>query len=277
VQSGDPEAYRAKSPSVSDSGPIALVSAQPLAYMADLPRPQQASDPYPHVPSANLERYHQPQLGEAHGAAPAPAAAALAPAPAPAPAKLGWLIPVAILGALFVVGIVGVIGWFVVSRRAPSAPEQAAPEPASAPQEPAKTADPAAGTATTPEPAADPAESAAAATSAAAAAAPATDALVTFECDPGCDVVECDGKKLESVTDGVRLAPGVHRCRATKEGYLPRSQTLTVKAGEDQKQAFQLVKREERAERPRAPAPGPATPRTEKPKKPCGTFINPCK
>jgi hypothetical protein len=96
------------------------------------------------------------------------------------------------------------------------------------------------------------------------AAAAATDALVRFSCDPACDRVQCDGKKVSDPAEGVRLSPGAHRCVGSKAGYTPARDSFRVKAGEDLSRDLRLNKVRYTA-RPPAPA------------KTCGTFLNPCK
>ena len=69
--------------------------------------------------------------------------------------------------------------------------------------------------------------------------APGTDSLVTVKCDPDCDEVKCDGKKIDPAA-GVRLKPGKHVCVGTKTGFLPASDKFATKAGEDAPRALTL-------------------------------------
>jgi eukaryotic-like serine/threonine-protein kinase len=264
--------YRPPAPSVSDSGPVALVSARPLAYMADLPRP-----------------------------APARPAAQSAPDAVPAVAsgtsrKPGLLLPLLLGGGLTLLAVIALGAWLVVRAgkkddgapaKAPAGTEtsSAAPELAPAPTPETASAPSAlqsapAAVASTVVP---PVESAAPTT--------ATDAMVKFQCQPGCETIQCDGTAIESIA-GVRLTAGTHRCRARKPGYYDRTDEIVVKAGVDQTHVFRLRPEPEapkpaeaRPERPRPSEPRPSSKpstsgkgeKTEKKKKPCGTFINPCK
>ena len=67
------------------------------------------------------------------------------------------------------------------------------------------------------------------------------DAKIVFECEPDCDSVTCNGTSLQGWTDGVELKPGAHACVATKAGYTPARQSITVVAGEGQAVKFELV------------------------------------
>jgi eukaryotic-like serine/threonine-protein kinase len=249
--------YRPPAPSVSDSGPVAMVSARPLAYMADLPRPAPAA---PRAAAAST-----PDAVRAGGPG--------------ASRRSGLLVPLLIGGGLTLFALVAVAAWLVV--RAGSRGEETVPAPSA-----------------TAASAPSPAESvvAAAASSAAplesaAPASTAVDAMVKFQCQPGCETIQCDGTPVESIT-GVRLTAGTHRCRARKPGHYDRTDEIVVKAGIDQTHVFRLRPEPEAPKpaeaRPERPRPSEARPpskpstsgkpeKTEKKKKPCGTFINPCK
>jgi hypothetical protein len=269
--------YRPPAPSVSDSGPVALVSARPLAYMSELPRPA------PAAPAA---------AGPAHDAA-------YAQAPV-SPKTPGLLLPLLLVSGLLLLAAIAVGAWFVVQARAKTAepapastasaepPSNAVPEPTPAPAPAAEVASAPPGT----ESAAPPVASNSAPVESAAAPTAAADAMVKFLCQPGCETIQCDGTPVESIA-GVRLTAGTHRCRARKPGYFDRTDEIVVKAGVDQTHLFRLKAEPEPAkpaetrpaERPRPSEPRPASKpstsgmgdKTEKKKKPCGTFINPCK
>jgi hypothetical protein len=103
---------------------------------------------------------------------------------------------------------------------------------------------PAATASSTPEPAtsgsaAPDAPPATSGTAAPAGDAPATDSLVTVKCDPDCDEVKCDGKKIDPAA-GVRLKPGKHTCVGTKAGFSAASDKFTTKAGEDAPRSLTL-------------------------------------
>ncbi len=272
---GTATSYRPPAPSVSDSGPVALVSARPLAYMPDLPRP---------APAAAA-----PQV------VPAPARANERPPSEPAAPQRGGLVLPLLLGGTALVLAVGVAGaWFAIRysrtaqrEAAPPSPESSATAAEPLPPEPA-SAGPAI---SAPTAVASASEAPPASAAPSASAAPvARDALVKFQCQPGCDNIACDGSTVESLANGVRLSAGEHQCRATKTGFIDRTDTIPVKAGVDQTHVFRLRPEpapqkpaEARPERPRPTEPRPPAAATkpsgggEKKKKPCGTFINPCK
>jgi eukaryotic-like serine/threonine-protein kinase len=267
--------YRPPAPSVSDSGPVALVSARPLAYMPDLPRPA------PALPRAAAESAPDAARAGVPGTS----------------SKSRVLLPLLIGGGLTLFALVAVGAWLVV--RSGSTDEETVPAPSAASTEPANALpEPSPAPSATAASAPSPAESAAAAVASSAApvesAAPtstAVDAMVKFQCQPGCETIQCDGTPVESIA-GVRLTAGTHRCRARKPGYYDRTDEILVKAGIDQTHVFRLRPEPEAPKpaeaRPERPRPSEARPpskpstsgkpeKTEKKKKPCGTFINPCK
>ena len=92
-------------------------------------------------------------------------------------------------------------------------------------------------------------------------------ASVVLSCTPACrelDSITCDDQpqKLDA-QDRLELEPGNHQCVLTKAGYQPLKLRLELKAGATERRNLVLV-------RPAAAA-GPS-----EPKRPCGTFINPC-
>lgn len=100
--------------------------------------------------------------------------------------------------------------------------------------------------------------------SATPSATPAADTPnVTLSCDPACDDIKVDGK---SITSPLTLAPGIHRVSVAKGGFLPQNDSIKIVAGVPFSKEYKLKE-------PSAPS-GPSSPN---PKKPCGTFVNPCK
>jgi hypothetical protein len=85
--------------------------------------------------------------------------------------------------------------------------------------------------------------------------------------------VTCDGVKVDDLAAGVRLKPGRHTCVGKKDGYLDKSDVLTVKLGPDVKVALPLKKKPDVIAPPAGGTPAVAPPKNQK----CGTFINPCK
>lgn len=257
---------------VGSSHHVATMRPPPVAAgpapSAQAPSPQPPTpSPAAGMPAPQPQAAHS--LPQQPAQAPAEAASAMPVASAdelevPPKKKSNMIVPVAIGGGLALVTVLALGGWFAYSRlHAP-----AVPAPASAAA--ATSAAPAASTAPPPESAA-PTETASAPPASAEpdAAAPAEepkDALVKFECDPGCDEIKCDNKPVEDPSAGVRLDPGRHSCTATKEGYVARTQTFSVKAGDEATRKFALAKQ---AKGGRVGGPAPA--------KTCGTFLNPCK
>jgi serine/threonine protein kinase len=221
---------------------------------------QQPSPPPMQAPAAGMPAADAPQPSTQQSAAQAEPVADL---DEPVPKKSsGVVVPVVIGGGLALIAVVAVGGWFAWSRI--GAPKPATTASATA----ANTAPASAPTATVSAPATAVTASAAPPTSADAdAGAPEEpkDALVKFECDPGCDEIKCDDAVVEDPSAGVRLPAGKHRCTAKKEGYVSRTQTFSVKAGEETTRKFDLPKQV------RGGGGGPA------PAKTCGTFLNPCK
>lgn len=122
----------------------------------------------------------------------------------------------------------------------------------------------------TAEPAADPpstAEPTAAPSASAAPDEPAVPAVVpvTIVCKPACDAVRVDGKVVD-IRQPIELKPGTHKIDATKVGYLARSETIEVKAGEPFEKVVELP-----------PAPKNPTKPPAGPKCTPGQFIKKCK
>lgn len=262
--------------------PVAMVSSQPLAYLRMPTRPPPEAEPEPAavaaaaaapVPAAPAM---QPAAA-APGAAPA-AAPQTMPAPAMAPAhaadavpnadelaafgvpkKRSPVVPLAIVGGIVaVVALVLLVPRFLA--RTSAAPDSSGTAPGSAAARSSATS-----------PASAAAEAGAASPGSASApadAAPPSPATVTFECEPTCERVECDGREVQLDGGAAPLDPGPHRCTATRRGYLPSNDRFDVDPGEKSTRHIKLTKL--RPQRPPAPA------HTAK-KKPCGTFINPCK
>jgi serine/threonine-protein kinase len=165
------------------------------------------------------------------------------------------------IGAVLLVGIVlaGGIGGYLFLRGAGPAPSDASASPAMSPASAAQTE------VATP-PVAPPSASAPPEAQPSAAVGPAL-ATVTLACTPACrelDSISCDDKpqKLDD-QDRLELEPGTHQCVLTKAGYLPQKLRLVeLKPGATEKRSVVLA---------RAAAAG-----ANEPKRPCGTFINPC-
>jgi hypothetical protein len=91
-------------------------------------------------------------------------------------------------------------------------------------------------------------------------------ASVSFVCSPlPCENVFCDAQRYDP-SQPVELKPGKHVCKAIATGYSAPSVTLHLAEGQHTTQPIELFPRKEAA----------AKSGTGK-KKPCGTFINPCK
>jgi serine/threonine-protein kinase len=251
--------------------PVAMVSAQPLAYLRVPTRPPPADTAAapptpvainPPTPTAPLSvpaptpppAPARPPVAEAAPVDVAPAAHGL-------PKKRGLTVPLAIAGGVLALGGLGLLVSHLVGSPAPAESEKPA---ASAPATPSALA--AASNPAPPASAAPPAASA----SAAAEPAPPKQAAVRFECEPACDRIECDGRQVELDAGSAALDPGPHRCTATRRGYLPANDRFDLEPGQDASRHLTLTKL--RPARPAAPPHAPA-----KKKKPCGTFINPCK
>jgi eukaryotic-like serine/threonine-protein kinase len=165
------------------------------------------------------------------------------------------IIPIAIGGGLAFVAVLGIGAWLVFGGDDAPTPAGSASAASVAPPTSAAAEDAAAPEAAAPEAAPEDAAPDVEATK---------DALVTFACNPECEDVVCDGKKVEDIGAGVKLEEGKHTCVGKRKGYLPAKDTFSVKAGEDTKLDLKLSKI-----RYKAPPPRPA--------KTCGTLLNPCK
>lgn len=176
-----------------------------------------------------------------------PSVAALAPDRAPAPVYGNSLpgddpdgipgVPSKKSNKLILAGIgVGVgallLGGLLVAllSRGKEAPSTDAPGASAS----ATAAPPPSGSAAEPPPAA-------ASASAAPESTGAPDSLVTLKCDPDCDEVRCDGKKIDAAA-GVRVKPGKHTCVASKKGYVPSADRFATTAGEDAARTVTLTK-----------------------------------
>ncbi len=291
-------------PSSEQHEPVAMVSAQPLAYLRVPTRPPPAdeeaaapeaipiSPPTPATPVSvppstvrvqDAAEAPPPTAPAPATAAPAPAVAAPAPAvaapPAPAtdaiptdqelasygvPAKRNLVVPLGIAGGVVALGAIVLL---VVHLSGSSKPTPAA-----------SAAGPLARSAAAASP--EPSSSAASVQSAAPAAASASaapelpaQAVVRFECEPGCERIDCDGRQLAVDAGSATLDPGPHRCTATHRGYLPASDRFDVVAGQDITRHLELTK----LQPVHHAAPHRAAPVHKKKKKACGTFLNPCK
>lgn len=256
--------------------PVAMVSAQPLAYLRVPTRPPPEDPDAPPPPS--ITPAAAPPTVPAPAAAPPPPSAPAAPAPvAPPPSpfaaalptaqaapaneappdvpKKGLpIVPLAIGGGVIVVGGLALLVAHVAGSSSAAAVDSAPP---------ARSATAAASA--SPQPAGS--TRAAPSASATAEPAPPKQAMVRFECEPDCDRIECDGREVELDAGSAALDPGPHRCTATRRGYLPKNDRFQLDAGQEATRHLELTKLRPRPQ---------AVPHHKK-KPPCGTFINPCK
>ena len=65
---------------------------------------------------------------------------------------------------------------------------------------------------------------------------------VTFKCDPQCDRIEIDGKPVEKPYEPQQLAPGKHKIRLIKTGYVIHPEEIDVAAGAPVEKTVKLVK-----------------------------------
>lgn len=174
--------------------------------------------------------------------------------------KTKLLIPVAIGGALALVTVIAMAGWMLAGSSSPD------PKPAATatPTQSASAVASASASAEDPTPAAPTAQASANEQPDAAPPEP-TDALVRFECKPECEAIKCDGEDVQDPASGVRLEAGKHTCVGSRKGYVSRTDTFVVKAGEDMTRSVYLARQ------------GPAPVRPPSPARTCGTFLNPCK
>jgi hypothetical protein len=237
----------------SEQGPVALASGQPLAYMSEFPRGAPAPPPEATIAAP---------FGGPYGGVPVSEERASA---AGVPAKRSLLLPLLFFAALGLVALIALAAWVLRGRG--SAEEQlalsaSAQAPASASAPNAQAAAPS----STPPVASSPTPA-----SAEAEAGPA-DGTIQLACEPACEHIECDGQPLEIAEGAARLAPGSHECRFERAGYASKTETLAIQSGSNPRLTVRLFAA--RAATPgvtRDPALGTPT------KKPCGTFINPCK
>jgi hypothetical protein len=238
----------------SEQGPVALASGQPLAYMSEFPRGAPAPGPEATIAAP---------FGGPYGGVPVSEERLSG---AGVPAKRSLLLPLLLFAALGLVALIALAAW--VFRGRGSAEEQLAlsasaqaPASASAPQAQAA-----------PSSAPPVVASAAPAPPSAEAEAGPADGTIQLACEPACEHVECDGQPLEIAEGTARLSPGSHECRFEKTGYTSKTETLAIQSGSNPSHTVRLFAA--RAATPGTthnPAPGTPT------KKPCGTFINPCK
>ncbi len=239
--------------------------ASPAPAAGSPPSPQPSQPQLPPAAAGTSQPQFAPQPAQAQSAA---ASAAIPDETEPAAKKKssGLLVPVAIGGGLAALTVLVLGGWYAWSHLRASA---ATAKPTSTVQPSAtvaaSAAPPVATTSAAPTETASAAPVESAAPDAAAPEEP-KDALVKFECTPGCDEIKCDDKAVDDPAAGVRLEAGKHTCTAKKDGYLSRTQTFAVKAGEDTTRKFELPKLGKAGG-----GGGPA------PAKTCGTFLNPCK
>lgn len=84
---------------------------------------------------------------------------------------------------------------------------------------------------------------------------------VTIKCVPVCDEILIDNEKVEKPGEKLELLPGKHTVKASKAGYITRSETIDVEVGKPFEKDYPLIKIQQ------------APPRS----KPCSQFIRPCK
>ncbi|MBW2523821.1 MAG: hypothetical protein JRI23_06585, partial [Deltaproteobacteria bacterium] len=82
---------------------------------------------------------------------------------------------------------------------------------------------------------------------------------VTFVCVPECDKLVVDGEEVEKPSEPQQLLPGKHTVEATKQGYVPRKESVEVELGDPIEKKIVLVRIT-------------AAPR----KKNCGKFLKRC-
>jgi hypothetical protein len=66
---------------------------------------------------------------------------------------------------------------------------------------------------------------------------------VTITCVPGCDELKVDGKPIDDPTKPLSLQPGQHRLVASKEGFFPRTELVSVAAGKPVSREIKLVEK----------------------------------
>ena len=124
-----------------------------------------------------------------------------------------------LIGVAAVVLLGGAIGaWIVLGKKKPAedpdAPIAIAPTAATTANA-APTVEPV-GTAPTPPPTSEP-----------AAAAP-TEGELLVTCNPACDEVKVDDKKIDDPSQPVKLAPGAHKVAVAKDGYVAQKDNVTI-------------------------------------------------
>ncbi|MBI5533240.1 MAG: serine/threonine protein kinase [Deltaproteobacteria bacterium] len=244
-------------------GPVGLPGMPPQAGM-----PIQGQDP-------GMQQGFPGQGYPAQGAT-VPHQLSVSTAQSVRPRKSNLLIPIAAGGGVLVVGLVVIliVAMLRGRERTGEPPEPTKTVAAASPSAPASAPASAAASATASGPAAD-------------AAAPASDALLKLTCDPECDEVKCDGKAITAAASGVRLEPGRHSCTGTKKGYVAKTETFELKAGDETSKTLALAKASGGSDTAPPSTGGgtttakPPTTASKPPAKPpgktCGTFLNPCK
>lgn len=230
--------------------PVALVSAQPLAYLRASALPPRARPPEP---------------------SPAPAVPATPPEPPPAPPAEPALVPApprriaigVLVGGGAVLALAGVVVGYGLSARRGTKPNAEGSASASPSVLAAASASSSA--------------SASAAPAASANAAPPdagpVRARVTIRCTPPCDKIICDGRQI--VADGgVLLQAGEHYCVTSAHGYKTHVDRFDVSGTAPVTRDVKLDKIE--VARPAHHVHHHATHHYRAAPK-CGTFINPCK
>lgn len=185
----------------------------------------------------------------------------------PASNKLAPVL-VAVAGLVLLGGVAGALVW--MGSKSPSTDAPATSDSGSATDTAPSAApsdEPSAGTAATPEPP----------PSAAPTTVPAaTSAELTIICDPECDEVTVDGKKVDA-SKPIGLLPGKHKVVGSKAGFSSASESITLVAGQPMDRQLKLaakVATPPPVQPPTAtPNPGAGTGTGGGAKPKCGKFI----
>lgn len=198
-----------------------------------------------------------------------PPPSVLAPTGVPQQSKA---LPI-ILAAGIVVLLGGVAAFLLAGRRARHddgpiavAAPSATPIASGAPSADPSAAPSAAAAAGSAAPAADSAAPA-------ASAAPSTDPEVALTCNPDCEEITIDGKKLDDPSKPTTLPPGSHKVTVAKSGYASVNDTIKVEAGKRFEKQYKLTAK---PSAPAGPGPGPTKAPAPGPQKNCGKFLKRC-
>ncbi|UQA60240.1 protein kinase domain-containing protein [Polyangium aurulentum] len=156
------------------------------------------------------------------------------PAPAPTMQTFGGgggnskAMPI-LIGVAAVVLVGGAIGaWIILGKKKPAedpdAPIAITPTAATS-ADTAPTVEP---VATAPAPTSEP------------AAAP-TEGELMVSCNPACDEVKIDDKKIDDPSQPVKLAPGSHQVSVAKSGYVAQKDQVTIEVGKKLEKEYKLA------------------------------------